>query len=68
MEEDEIVRSKNGIVRSEHRIVRLKRDQMIRGQDCVSVYDFFFLMREKYVLTKKSQKKANLSFCLCLSL
>ena len=57
MEEDEIVRSKNGIVRSEHRIVRLKRDQMIRGQDCVSVYDFFFFYEGKICINKEEPKK-----------
>ena len=48
------------IVRSEHGIVRLERDEMIRGRDCVPTCDFFFLfsfMSEKSVLTKKSQKK-----------
>ena len=32
-------------------------DQMIGGRDCVSVYDFCFFLSEKFVLTKKSQKK-----------
>ena len=47
------------IVRSEHGIVRLERDEMIRGRDCVPTCDFFFfffLMSEKSVLTKKRQK------------
>ena len=39
---------------------------MIRGRDCVSVCDlclFIYLLSEKYVLSKKSQKKKKADLC-----